>query len=243
MLAQRPEAMQLRYLQTLTQIADERTSTIVFPVPVDILGRAARAQALMQREDILPPLAAPFLRAARAPVLALALLLALQVALRLAPAEWQGTDLLRHALALALIAAATWLARAPRRRASPTRVALRYPTTSPTTCTARRIQTQTRRAGPHARHGARGGRRAFALLMTFPGARHRRQPAGLGRRGRHRGRPRREAGVRQPARRAADRVGAADPARRRAGRRGRVGPRRGNRRHLRRAARSGTSAA
>jgi regulator of protease activity HflC (stomatin/prohibitin superfamily) len=37
-LTQRPEAMQLRYLQTLTQIANERASTIVFPVPVDILG-------------------------------------------------------------------------------------------------------------------------------------------------------------------------------------------------------------
>jgi regulator of protease activity HflC (stomatin/prohibitin superfamily) len=38
MLAQRSEAMQLRYLQTLTQIANERASTIVFPVPVDALG-------------------------------------------------------------------------------------------------------------------------------------------------------------------------------------------------------------
>jgi regulator of protease activity HflC (stomatin/prohibitin superfamily) len=38
MLAQRSEAMQLRYLQTLTQIASERVSTIVFPVPVDLLG-------------------------------------------------------------------------------------------------------------------------------------------------------------------------------------------------------------
>jgi hypothetical protein len=38
MLAQQAEAMQLRYLQTLTQIANERVSTIVFPVPVDILG-------------------------------------------------------------------------------------------------------------------------------------------------------------------------------------------------------------
>jgi regulator of protease activity HflC (stomatin/prohibitin superfamily) len=37
-LAARPEAMQLRYLQTLTQVANERTATIVFPVPVDILG-------------------------------------------------------------------------------------------------------------------------------------------------------------------------------------------------------------
>lgn len=37
-LAKRPEAMQLRYLQTLTQIAGENSSTIVFPVPMDILG-------------------------------------------------------------------------------------------------------------------------------------------------------------------------------------------------------------
>jgi regulator of protease activity HflC (stomatin/prohibitin superfamily) len=38
MLAQRSEAMQLRYLQTLTQIANERTTTVVFPVPMDILN-------------------------------------------------------------------------------------------------------------------------------------------------------------------------------------------------------------
>src|ERR671911_2202005 len=38
MLAQKTEAMQLRYLQTLTQIAGDRASTIVFPVPMDILG-------------------------------------------------------------------------------------------------------------------------------------------------------------------------------------------------------------
>jgi hypothetical protein len=30
--------MQLRYLQTLTQIANERTSIIAFPVPMDILA-------------------------------------------------------------------------------------------------------------------------------------------------------------------------------------------------------------
>ena len=38
MLAQRSEAMQLRYLQTLTQIANERTTTIVFPVPAELLS-------------------------------------------------------------------------------------------------------------------------------------------------------------------------------------------------------------
>ena len=37
MLSKRGEAMQLRYLQTLTQIANERSHTIVFPLPVDLL--------------------------------------------------------------------------------------------------------------------------------------------------------------------------------------------------------------
>ncbi|WP_454754595.1 slipin family protein [Cupriavidus necator] len=36
MLAKAPEAMQLRYLQTLTQITGEKSSTIVFPLPVDM---------------------------------------------------------------------------------------------------------------------------------------------------------------------------------------------------------------
>jgi len=42
-LSQRPEAMQLRYLQTLTQIAGDKSSTIVFPVPMDILGPLLQA--------------------------------------------------------------------------------------------------------------------------------------------------------------------------------------------------------
>ena len=29
--------MQLRYLQTLTEIAGEKSSTIAFPIPIDIL--------------------------------------------------------------------------------------------------------------------------------------------------------------------------------------------------------------
>ena len=32
-----PRAMQLRYLQTLTDIANDRTSTIVFPLPLDLI--------------------------------------------------------------------------------------------------------------------------------------------------------------------------------------------------------------
>src|SRR5438034_6024690 len=39
MLAQRTEAMQLRYLQTLTQIAGDKASTIVFPMPIDMIGQ------------------------------------------------------------------------------------------------------------------------------------------------------------------------------------------------------------
>jgi regulator of protease activity HflC (stomatin/prohibitin superfamily) len=44
MLARQPEAMQLRYMQTLSAIAGDKSSTIVFPLPVDIftvLGKAA----------------------------------------------------------------------------------------------------------------------------------------------------------------------------------------------------------
>ena len=38
-LAQQPQAMQLRYLQTLTEIASERSNTIVFPLPMDMVNR------------------------------------------------------------------------------------------------------------------------------------------------------------------------------------------------------------
>lgn len=36
-LCEKPEAMQLRYLQTLTEIASERSNTIVFPLPMDMI--------------------------------------------------------------------------------------------------------------------------------------------------------------------------------------------------------------
>ena len=38
MLAQQPQAMQLRYLQTLGNIAGDRSSIIVFPVPIELLS-------------------------------------------------------------------------------------------------------------------------------------------------------------------------------------------------------------
>ena len=37
-ISQLPVALQLRYLQTLSSIAAENNSTIVFPVPLDLLG-------------------------------------------------------------------------------------------------------------------------------------------------------------------------------------------------------------
>ena len=37
MLARQPQAMQLRYLQTLGNISGDRSSVIVFPVPIEIL--------------------------------------------------------------------------------------------------------------------------------------------------------------------------------------------------------------
>ncbi|MDH4582559.1 slipin family protein [Pseudomonas sp. BN415] len=38
MLSRQPGAMQLRYMQTLGSIANDKTTTIVFPLPVDLLG-------------------------------------------------------------------------------------------------------------------------------------------------------------------------------------------------------------
>jgi regulator of protease activity HflC (stomatin/prohibitin superfamily) len=38
MLAKQPEAMQLRYMQTLTYIAGDKSSTIVFPLPIELFS-------------------------------------------------------------------------------------------------------------------------------------------------------------------------------------------------------------
>jgi len=37
MLARQPQAIQLRYLQTLTEISSEHNSTIIFPLPIDLI--------------------------------------------------------------------------------------------------------------------------------------------------------------------------------------------------------------
>jgi hypothetical protein len=46
MLSQAPAAMQLRYLQTLTQVANDRSNTIVFPMSGELLeGLLGRGKA------------------------------------------------------------------------------------------------------------------------------------------------------------------------------------------------------
>ena len=42
-LAAEPLTLQLRYLQTLTEIGVEKNTTIVFPLPVDILSALTEA--------------------------------------------------------------------------------------------------------------------------------------------------------------------------------------------------------
>jgi regulator of protease activity HflC (stomatin/prohibitin superfamily) len=45
-----PTAMQLRYLQTLTEIAAEKNSTVIFPVPIDIISLTDMARALTKKQ-------------------------------------------------------------------------------------------------------------------------------------------------------------------------------------------------
>ena len=43
-LSERPQALQLRYLQTLTVIAGDKNSTIIFPLPMDIISSFMKPQ-------------------------------------------------------------------------------------------------------------------------------------------------------------------------------------------------------
>ena len=42
-LSERPQALQLRYLQTLANIANDKTSTIVLPIPLEFLRAFGKA--------------------------------------------------------------------------------------------------------------------------------------------------------------------------------------------------------
>ncbi len=37
-IAREPTTLQLRYLQTLVEIASEKNSTIIFPIPIDLIS-------------------------------------------------------------------------------------------------------------------------------------------------------------------------------------------------------------
>jgi regulator of protease activity HflC (stomatin/prohibitin superfamily) len=68
MLQSQPASLQLRYLQTLTEIAAENNSTTIFPLPIDLLKpffqRANDSVAAPHPEDVgLPPGAASILGA------------------------------------------------------------------------------------------------------------------------------------------------------------------------------------
>ncbi|MGD8772509.1 MAG: slipin family protein, partial [Gammaproteobacteria bacterium] len=36
-LSTQPQSLQLRYLQTLTEISTDKTNTVIFPLPMDLL--------------------------------------------------------------------------------------------------------------------------------------------------------------------------------------------------------------
>mgnify|MGYP002402897229 CR=1 FL=1 len=50
-IGSQPAALQLRYLQTLTEIAVEKNSTIVFPLPLDLVAPLIK---IMQRQASVP---------------------------------------------------------------------------------------------------------------------------------------------------------------------------------------------
>ena len=51
-LSRQDQALQLRYLQTLKEIANEKTNTIIFPVPMDLLAPAKKsAKTLAEKND------------------------------------------------------------------------------------------------------------------------------------------------------------------------------------------------
>ncbi|CAN7992664.1 unnamed protein product, partial [Ixodes hexagonus] len=50
-LSQSPAAIQLRYLQTLNTISAEKNSTIIFPLPIDILSCFAQDRKKKKKEQ------------------------------------------------------------------------------------------------------------------------------------------------------------------------------------------------
>lgn len=51
MLNEAPNALQLRYMQTLTEIANEKTSTIIFPMPINLVETLSELTKVKQKEE------------------------------------------------------------------------------------------------------------------------------------------------------------------------------------------------
>jgi regulator of protease activity HflC (stomatin/prohibitin superfamily) len=58
-IATEPAALQLRYLQTLTEIAVEKNSTIIFPLPIDLVEPLSEMMRRAAGTPAKPPSAAP----------------------------------------------------------------------------------------------------------------------------------------------------------------------------------------
>ena len=60
MIGRQPATLQLRYLQTLTEIAAEKNSTIVFPLPLDLIQMFLQSRESSEDDTTSPePLARP----------------------------------------------------------------------------------------------------------------------------------------------------------------------------------------
>jgi regulator of protease activity HflC (stomatin/prohibitin superfamily) len=53
-IATAPNTMQLRFLQTLTEVASEKNSTLVFPIPVDLLDVVHKVGRLVEQKTTEP---------------------------------------------------------------------------------------------------------------------------------------------------------------------------------------------
>jgi regulator of protease activity HflC (stomatin/prohibitin superfamily) len=52
MLAEEEQALQLRYLQTLKEISNERTNTIVFPMPLEFVAPILRLTETAKKKPV-----------------------------------------------------------------------------------------------------------------------------------------------------------------------------------------------
>jgi regulator of protease activity HflC (stomatin/prohibitin superfamily) len=58
-LGSQPTALQLRYLQTLTEVAVEKNSTIIFPLPMDVIAPLMKIMQHQANEPAQEPLYSP----------------------------------------------------------------------------------------------------------------------------------------------------------------------------------------